>query len=52
MNDILIKDVDLKLLNEQRKLLVDLIWNDQDTDLWGLVDMLDYIIDTYGTENR
>ena len=40
-----VNNVDSALLNEQRKSLVKLIWEDGDTELWGLVNLLDVICD-------
>lgn len=38
--------VDFELLMEQKKLLLNLIWEDLDHPLWGLVNLLDSIEDT------
>ena len=41
MHTALFRNVDPELLNKQRLELVNLIWNDEDSILWGLVEMLD-----------
>ena len=41
MTDIMFRNIDTDMLNEQRMLLIDRIWDDEDTPLWGLVNMLD-----------
>lgn len=51
MTNIVIDNVDLELLNEQRLLLIDKIWNEEDSKLWGLVEMLSHIFDTYRVED-
>ena len=38
-------NIDLALLTSQREELVKLIWQDKDTDLWGLVGLLDALIE-------
>jgi hypothetical protein len=43
--DIAIGPVDLELLERQRNILLDLIWDDSDNDLWGLIEMLNDMID-------
>jgi hypothetical protein len=42
---IICERVDMKLLHKQKKELVKLIWNDQNTNLWGLVHLIDDIED-------
>jgi len=37
--------IDYTMLKMQREELVKLIWQDKDTDLWGLVDLLDALIE-------
>ena len=37
--------VDMKLLHKQKKELVKLIWNKQNSNLWGLVHLIDDIED-------
>ena len=44
---VVIHNVDYKLLNEQRTALIEKIWDDKDSVLWGLVEMLDDWYDTY-----
>lgn len=39
--------VDLALLKKQKKELVKLIWNMQNSKLWGLVHLMDDIEDRY-----
>ena len=34
-------NVDVEMLNEQREMLVEKLLDDQDSILWGLVEMLD-----------
>lgn len=41
MHTALFRNVDPELLNKQRLELINLIWNDEDSILWGLVEMLD-----------
>ena len=41
MHTALFRNVDPELLNKQRLELVNLIWNDEDSILWGVVEMLD-----------
>ena len=41
MRTVLFRNVDPELLNKQRLELINLIWNDEDSILWGLVEMLD-----------
>ena len=38
-------NIDYELLAKQRNLLVVTIWQDKDSELWGLVNMLDELID-------
>lgn len=45
---IVIDNVDLGLLNTQRLALVDMLYGNSDSELWGLVEMLDDVIDRYG----
>ena len=49
--DITIQNVDIELLDQQRRYLSRLVWKNDDSDrediLWGLVEMLDHICDTY-----
>jgi hypothetical protein len=37
--------IDYTMLKMQREELVKLIWQDKDTDLWGLVGLLDALIE-------
>jgi len=37
--------IDVSLLRKQNKLLVEMIWDDMDTILWGVVEMLNDVID-------
>ena len=41
----------MMLLQRQRQLLIAKLWNDKDSELWGLVEMLDEIED-YALENE
>jgi hypothetical protein len=41
MGTIVFDNIDYDLLNKQRLELVNLIWNDKESSLWGLVNMLD-----------
>ena len=41
MHTALFRNVDPELLNKQRLELINLIWNDENSILWGLVEMLD-----------
>jgi hypothetical protein len=40
-----IANIDYELLAKQRNLLVVTIWQDKESELWGLVNMLDELID-------
>jgi hypothetical protein len=42
--------IDTDLLNAQKQALVEMIWNDMDNILWGLVYMLDDICDAIEDE--
>lgn len=44
---IIIENVDIDELNGQRMELISQIWDDKDSRLWGLVNMLDYVVDKY-----
>ena len=46
-----VKNVDMMLLQRQRQLLIAKLWDDKDSELWGLVEMLDEIED-YALENE
>ena len=46
-----VKNVDMMLLQRQRQLLIAKLLNDKDSELWGLVEMLDEIED-YALENE
>lgn len=52
IQQIVIDDVDMRLLNQQRIQLHELLLADFDGtergDLWGLLAMLDHIVDVYG----
>jgi len=46
MNSLLTElNIDRALLISQREELIKLIWQDKDTDLWGLVALLDALIE-------
>lgn len=45
-----IPNVDLSILYLQHEDLMEKIWDEPDSLLWGLVEMLDYIIDAYCPE--
>lgn len=53
MTTIVVEEVDLTLLNEQRKQLHELLLanffvdGQEEGNLWGLLEMLDYICDIY-----
>lgn len=47
IKDIEIPKIDLDILNLQHKDLLEKIWDEPDSLLWGLVEMMDYILDTY-----
>ena len=40
-------NVDFALLKEQKALLVKTIWEDLDSELWGIVHFLDSVEDTW-----
>lgn len=42
----LIKSINWDMLNQQKKLLVELIWNVPNSKLWGLVHLIDQLQDT------
>lgn len=48
VGDVFVPNVDLGLLRKQAQSLVDLLLENPDPEniLWGLVEMLDYILDT------
>lgn len=41
MTDITLRNVDADMLNAQRLFLINMIWDDDDNPLWGLVNILD-----------
>ena len=43
----ILDNIDYDLLNKQRLDLISLIWDMPDSDLWGIVDMLDMMIDKH-----
>lgn len=45
--DILIPNVDLDILKLQHQDLIEKLWLEPDSTLWGLVEMLDYVLDEY-----
>lgn len=45
--DIFIPNVDIEILKIQHQDLIEKLWQEPDSVLWGLVEMLDYIIDEY-----
>ena len=47
---VVIPNVDLSILYLQHGDLMEKIWDEPDSLLWGLVEMLDYIIDAYCPE--
>ena len=47
MQDIMIPSVDLDILKLQHQDLIEALWDKPDDILWGLVEMLDYVLDTY-----
>jgi len=47
---VVIPNVDLSILYLQHADLMEEIWDKPDSLLWGLVEMLDYIIDSYCPE--
>lgn len=52
MTDIHIKNVDIKLLDKQRKQLIKKIWNEPNSIIWGIVNMLDDVCDEHLKEIR
>ena len=46
-----VKNVDMMLLQIQRQLFIAKLFNDKDSELWGLVEMLDEI-EEYALENE
>jgi hypothetical protein len=49
-SNIVIPNVDLSILYLQHEDLMEMIWDKPDSLLWGLVEMLDYVIDAYCPE--
>ena len=47
MTGIYLENIDFQILNEQRLELVSVIWDMPDSILWGIVDMLDMMIDKH-----
>ena len=45
--DITIPNVDLSILKLQHEDLMEELWDKPDSLLWGLVEMLDYVLDNY-----
>ena len=52
--DITIPNVDMSILKLQHQDLMEELWLKPDSILWGLVEMLDYVIDNYdqGIDNE
>ena len=46
-SDIHIPNVDLDILKLQHMDLIETLWDKPDDILWGLVEMLDYMLDNY-----
>jgi hypothetical protein len=40
-----LEGIDLALLHQQKQLLVELLWDTPDSELWGVVALLDSITD-------
>jgi hypothetical protein len=40
-----LEGIDLALLHQQKQLLVEMIWDAPDSELWGVVSLLDSITD-------
>ena len=40
-----VTNIDYELLAEQREVLLNSIWQDEQSPLWGVVDLLDELID-------
>ena len=47
ITDVTIPRVDLDILRVQHMDLIETLWDSPEDILWGLVEMLDYILDTY-----
>ena len=47
MSTVTIPNVDLTILSLQHSDLMDMIWDKPESLLWGLVEMLDYVLDNY-----
>lgn len=41
-------DIDMELLRQQKAELLRIIWDDKDSILWGLVELIDHIEDEEG----
>lgn len=50
ISSVTIPSVDLSILYLQHGDLMEKIWDEPDSLLWGLVEMLDYVIDEYCPE--
>ena len=44
---IYLENVDFEMLDKQRIQLIKLLGDDPDSDLWGIVEMLDYMVGFY-----
>lgn len=54
ITDVYIPKVDIDILRAQHMDLIETLWGKPDDILWGLVEMLDYILDEYdvGIDNE
>ena len=48
--DIMIPNVDISILKLQHMDLIETLWDKPDSLLWGIVELLDYVLDTYDTD--
>jgi len=49
---IICDNVDMDQLHQQKKELVELIWKNKDSNLWGLVHLIDAIEDAHEIKNQ
>ena len=47
MIDVIIPKIDIDILKIQHEELIEKLWDEPDAVLWGLVEMLDYVLDMY-----
>lgn len=45
--DIMIPNVDISILRMQHADLIEMLWDKPDSLLWGVIEMFDFVLDTY-----